>query len=292
MFADYASISETEAIDELLWHLGADDLNGLNSDQRIILASHRFAPEVTSASIWLNEKTPDEDLITCIQLIPYHDAQTDSLFIQANTIIPMPGAEEYSIGIGDAIGEENGDRPSDLALKLRRTKQRRNDDEVTRFLRNAARLTIEKLPEETRPDVRSRWGVGQPNHRYYFLWYSRHPWLNRRIHYQISLYPVRDEKFPLWKAEVGFGYYRRRLKELNFSQIQLESLESSIIDLGIHSDDLAAFSGGERWRSLMLGLDGSHSLDDAFAKLISNTLRPIIEAITPAIDEFEDERNQ
>ena len=47
MFADYADISETEAVDELLQHLGADDLNGLNNDQRIILASHRFAPEVT-----------------------------------------------------------------------------------------------------------------------------------------------------------------------------------------------------------------------------------------------------
>ena len=30
----------------------------LNNDQRIILASHRFAPEVTSAALWLNEKAP------------------------------------------------------------------------------------------------------------------------------------------------------------------------------------------------------------------------------------------
>ena len=158
MYASYANISESEAFDELLQHLGADDLSGLNNDQRIILASHRFAPEVTSASLWLNEKTDDENLITCIQLIPYHDSQTDSLYIQANTIIPMPGAEEYSVGIGDAMGEENGSRPSDLALKLRRTNQRRNNDEVTRFLRNTASLIMDNLPEGTRPDVRSKWG--------------------------------------------------------------------------------------------------------------------------------------
>ena len=48
-------------------HLGSDDLNALNNDQRIILASHRFAPEVTSAAVWLNEKAPDKDLMTCVQ---------------------------------------------------------------------------------------------------------------------------------------------------------------------------------------------------------------------------------
>ena len=49
--------------------------NVLNNDQRIILASHRFAPEVTSAALWLNEKAPGEDLITCVQLTPYRDGE-------------------------------------------------------------------------------------------------------------------------------------------------------------------------------------------------------------------------
>ena len=290
MFADHADLSETEAIDRLLQHLGADDLNSLNSDQRIILASHRFAPEVTSASLWLNEKTPDENLITCVQLIPYNDAQTKSLYIQANTIIPTTGAEEYTIGIGSRVEEGNG-RRSDLGIKLQRTFQRNRNDEVTPFLRDTASFTIGDLPEEIRPDMRSRWGVGQPNHRYYRLWYSRSPWLNRRMHYQISLYPVDQEEFPLWRAEVGFGYDKRRLKELNFSDAQLESLETTIQDLAVHND-LAVFSGNERRRSLMLSLVGNHSLDDAFAKLISDALSPFIEAVTPAIDEIEQERNQ
>ena len=56
IFAQYANISEDESADRLRIHLGADDLNGLNNDQRIILASHRFAPEVTSASLWLTKK--------------------------------------------------------------------------------------------------------------------------------------------------------------------------------------------------------------------------------------------
>ena len=65
MLADHEDIAYEDAVSRLLQHLGADDLNGLNNDQRIILASHRFAPEVTSAVLWLNEKAPSENLITC-----------------------------------------------------------------------------------------------------------------------------------------------------------------------------------------------------------------------------------
>ena len=105
MFADYEGASEEEALNKLLQHLGTDDLGILNKDQRIILASHRFAAEVTSAALWLNEKAPGEDLITCIQLTPYKDEKTDSLYIQANTIIPVPGVDEYVIGIGESSVE-------------------------------------------------------------------------------------------------------------------------------------------------------------------------------------------
>ena len=45
MLSRYADMSRDAAVQALLQHLGADDLNALNNDQRIILASHRFAPE-------------------------------------------------------------------------------------------------------------------------------------------------------------------------------------------------------------------------------------------------------
>ena len=54
--------------------------------------------EVTSAALWLNEKAPGDDLITCIQLTPFRDEAADSLYVQANTIIPVPGVDEYVIG--------------------------------------------------------------------------------------------------------------------------------------------------------------------------------------------------
>ena len=101
MLSDYARISEDEAANRLLQHLQADDLNGLNVDQRIILASHRFAPEVTSAVLWLNEKAPGENLITCVQLIPYQDH--DRLYVQASTIIPLPGIDDYLVKVGSSV---------------------------------------------------------------------------------------------------------------------------------------------------------------------------------------------
>ena len=285
MFADYADISETEAVDELLQHLGADDLNGLNNDQRIILASHRFAPEVTSASLWLNGKTPDEDLITCIQLIPYHDSQTDSLYIQANTIIPMPGAEEYSIGIGES--QESDGARSDLGTKLRRTFQRNRNDEVTSFLRNVANLAIDGLSDQVKPNRKSNWAVGSgnnPNDRSYNLWYRRPPWGNWRMFYSVHLFREDLSSASSWRAEVGFVYDRR-----HFTTDLSEDMESSIQDLGIHNSQ-TIFSGSDRRRSMMMEFDDGHSMADTFANLLSDTLRPFIEAITPVIDEFEDER--
>ena len=73
----------------------------LNSDQRIILASHRFAPEVTSAVLWLNEKAPGKNLITCIKLdLRITTQTTNSLYIQASTIIPLPGLDDLIVTVG------------------------------------------------------------------------------------------------------------------------------------------------------------------------------------------------
>ena len=56
MLAVYKNVSQEDSWEDLVKHLGSDDLNALNNAQRIILASHRFAPEVTSAALWLNRQ--------------------------------------------------------------------------------------------------------------------------------------------------------------------------------------------------------------------------------------------
>ena len=123
----------------MLQHLGADDLNALNHDQHIILASHRFAREVTSAALWLNRKAPGEDLITCVALTPYRDAMTGTLYVQASTLIPVPGIDDYVITIGESVQPGKVAMPSTLGAKLRATFSQNINDEVTPFLRRVGR---------------------------------------------------------------------------------------------------------------------------------------------------------
>lgn len=206
MFTDYEAISEEEALNKLLQHLGADDLGILNNDQRIILASHRFAAEVTSAALWLNEKAPGEDLITCIQLTPYKDEKTDSLYIQANTIIPVPGVDEYVIGIGESPNENRPivRRPGSLAQTIAQTIARNSNDDVTRFLRGVAERAVSGLEDQIKPDKQSRWAGVEGGYRYYRLWYLRPPWGNGIMVYRINLSREKDSP-DTWRADVGIG---------------------------------------------------------------------------------------
>ena len=128
MAAAYWSESQDAAITQLLQHLGTDDLNALNNGQRIILASHRFAPEVTSAALWLNQKVANEDLLTCIKLTPYQDTQKDTLYVQASTIIPVPGVDDYLVRVAHGSERDLRESRSSLGAKLTATFARNKND--------------------------------------------------------------------------------------------------------------------------------------------------------------------
>ena len=168
MLARHEKISPDDARERLVEHIGADDLNALNNAQRIILASHRFAPEVTSAVLWLNEKAPDEVLITCVKLTPHRDADTNTLYVQASTIIPLPGADALDVNLrvsGIADGRT-------LPASSRRVSNRFKNDEVTRFMRKVRELTLAGLSAHLRPNRRSKHaGKGKHSH------YGAHPYL-------------------------------------------------------------------------------------------------------------------
>ena len=271
MLARYEQIEEPEAGEKLLAHLDADDLASLNNDQRIILASHRFAPEVTSAALWLNGKVSGESLVTCVKLTPYRDEKTDSLYLQANVIIPVPGEDDYAVQIGHRQVEAGA---SGFAERLQRAFDRNKNDEVTRFLRATADRALEALDGAVRPDKRSRWaGVwARRDHRYYRVWYSRPPWNNWGMSYGMNLYSE-DDKPGLWMVDVVLGDYSGELA-------------NRISALDVPED------GVSKTRNSIVVTHTSEALDDAFADTIANSLRRFIEAYTPVVDEFEDERNQ
>lgn len=268
MLANYRGLPEEDAANMLHQHLGADDLNALNNDQRIILASHRFAPEVTSAALWLNERAHGDNLITCIQLIPYQDDQTDSLYVQANTIIPVPGEEDYMVGIGES---------TQVRQPSRRTSSKIRNDEFTHFLRRVGEIVRRELVGEIRPNRRSRWAGKSGNARYYRLWYSRPPWNGSGTHFTICLFP--EDGTQSWKSRLEVWYENeQRLTENGISV----------------ADWVDAVECAEGWprrvqrRGRVDVETGVGELNDSFGDQIAEKARCIIEVITPIVDEFED----
>ena len=272
MLADYAELSESDAADRLLQHLNADDFVALNNDQRIILASHRFAPEVTSAALWLNEKAPGEDLITCVQLTPYRDGEAGSLYVQANTIIPVPGVDDYVIGIGDA---STAQPPVGLGAKLAQTFARNRNDEVSRFLRSVADRTFESVPDHLRPEKRSRWAGQGPGFRYYHLWYARPEWGNWDMFYFTNLYRQDEHDAGEWRADIGF----RGVEALN--------VETRLADVHVYDDQRI----DSEWNELLVSRR-ANSLDASFVDTLATTLGRFIEVVTPRTDAILDETNE
>ena len=284
MLADYKKVTESEAENRLLQDLGLENLGILNNDQRIILVSHGFAPEVISAVLWLNEKIPGKDLLTCVQLTPYRDAKTGSLYIQTSTIIPVPGVEDYVIGVGDS--------PSKNGPTIRRThspRQNKNkDDEVTRFLRGVRELAIDGLSDELKPQEKNKWAGEWSGFRYYHVWYSRMPW-SRYLVYLVRLFPGEesDRGVARWTAKVGFGCWNGG-GPANLSARELADLINRIAERRVYADQ-EVINGKRGEVTVSRHAD---TLDESFAETLAATLRRFIEVVTPEVDDFEAMRNE
>ena len=270
IMAEYEGVSQEDAEYQLMQHLGADDLNALNNDQRIILASHRFAPEVTTAALWLNDKAPGENLITCVTLTPFQDSDTGALFLQATTIIPVPGIDDYVVSIGDVRHPQTPKTGNNFAANLQKAYDRNKDDEITHFLRGVGQRSLEGLPTEIKPDKKSKWGGGWPTRRYYHFWYSRPLWSNWGISYRVNLFP-RDDGSSYY-ANVEFIHNRK-------------DLERNLAGVTLHPEQQTDPDG------IKVNL-GSDTLNDAFSARIAEMLRRFIEEITPIVDDLENDADE
>ena len=271
MLADHEKTSESEAEVRLLQHLNAEDLNALNNSQRIILGSHRFAPEVTSAALWLNEKIPDEDLLTCVQLTPFRDSRTDTLYVQAGAIIPVPGVDEYIV--------KPGVLPHGSASRRRRRKSSawyKNDD-VTVFLKRVADLVRDGLEDHLQPNRRSMFAHDRGSFRRFHMWYSRPPWRNWNTAYMINLSNQTDGDSDVWTANLG----------LKYKDSGLNNFEDRIAELHVYDDQWL----NPPWDELLVTRHGN-ALDEYFAHALAEAFQHFIEVATPAIDMIMEEINE
>ena len=280
MLANFERVSEAEAEEKLLEHVEIGSLENLNDDQRIILASHRFAPEVTSAVLWLNDKAQDENLITCVQLIPYQDG--DVLYVQTNTIIPVVGTERHSIQIGEARGDKaSGEAPSSAGIKAAKRREQNRDDEITQFCRKVETQLSDMLQSTLRTDSRYGYARGGGTYRWYLMWYiDRLPWKQYSFNYEININRVRDDTF---NVSNHLNVVTKYLKDsLGYEDAVIDELRSLLG--GSDEYELPRTRSSIRPRHHVR--KGVHNLDDALVYETASSMKHMIEIFTPKIEEF------
>ena len=110
---DNAELAKDRMLAFLQWD--EPDQEAFAPDVRIILVSHDFSKELTTAVLWLNDKGLD---IRCIRMTPYLDVTKRLVDVQQ--IIPLPEAQEYQVQIRAKEQSEkksNSDK-NDLVLRF------------------------------------------------------------------------------------------------------------------------------------------------------------------------------
>ena len=279
MLATHERVSEAAAEEKILEHIETSSLENLNDDQRIILASHRFAPEVTSAVLWLNDKAQDENLITCVQIIPYRDR--DVLYVQTNTIIPVVGTERYSIQIGGASSDgTNSEAPSSAGIKAARRRARNQDDEITQFCKKVEAQSLGMLGNTLRTNSEYGYARGS-NYRWYLMWYvDRLPWKQYSFNYEINVTLVRDGTFDV------SNHLKIETKYLKISLGYQDAMINELRSLLGASDKYELPNSRSSIRPRHHVKKGVTDLDDALVEETAGSMKHMIETFTPKIEEF------
>jgi len=175
IYSRYKNIDIETASSEIMQFANVDSENDVNREQRIILTSHRFALEVTSAILWLIEFGID---ITCIEIVPFFNSQTHEYFISSSQIIPVNQKDEYQIKA--FIGEK--------VITIEKMKGgKRNYDDVTKYFERILRAVEGLLEQKYWPQKTSRWSGTYYNLRYYKMWYLEIPWDNHHFSFQMHI---------------------------------------------------------------------------------------------------------
>ena len=95
-----------------------DDVD-FGNDVRIVLASHDFSPEITTAALWLNSRGID---VRCVRMIPYDDTNAigkQRVLLDVQQIIPLPEAEEYQVRVRKKEADERQRDQSSMRERTR-----------------------------------------------------------------------------------------------------------------------------------------------------------------------------
>ena len=280
MLRDHAQVEQSEAESQLVKHLHTGDMSDLNRRQRVILASHRFAPEVTSAVLWLNEQSVVSDLITCVKLNPYRDRNTGLLYLQATTFLPVLDTEKLQIGIGLSAGTTGV--------------KGQQDDAITHFLYEVDAHVVKQLDPALQPDKRSRWAGVASGYRYYHFRYLAPPWSNWSMKFEINLHDT-DETGTA-RADIGLSCDKNSLQsEAGFSEQEYSKLKDRLEQIrGSELGNLFRLHDDyPSWDGMWFGTSvQGNAMTDEFRESIQATMVDLIKTVKPAIDDLLTEWNE
>ncbi len=212
--------SEQTIQQKILDFIDEESLEEVNKKQRLVLVSHRFAKEVTSAVNWLIDKYQMD--IKCVQLIPFYDKDKGSYYIQSNTILPVPGVDDLIISAAEKkIGGHGSVGPV------------KKNDQISKDCDYIYNELKELLGKDT-PDKRSRWaGIGNKM-RYFHMWYTKPYWDNWGMSYRIWFY----EDHPSYGNDVSitFECSKKHLLNNGIDESNLDELLKYMMDLSAKHD--------------------------------------------------------
>jgi len=267
LLAKHDTCSIEQATNRLLGFIGQDDLSGVNREQRIILVSHRFAREVTSAVLWLRDHGVD---LTCVQLTPYSDTSTNAVYMQATTIIPVPGTDDYKVTA-----------ESPVVGTVPQSGRGKKEDDVTVFLRRVSDDARSRVNDAIRPDKTSRWAGLNGGERYFNVWYRHAPWQPYFFQYKLSVY---DEVDGTRVLSVGLDLSENVAQKAGLDAAQLTTLKDLMRKFG-EANSASFWEGPNGW--LWCGLNfPAPSWDDSLRAKAAEALKAVIEHFTPAIEDL------
>lgn len=232
-----------------------------NTDQRIILVSHRFSKEVVTAVNWLVEKGNVN--ISCITLSPYYDQQTQTHYLHVSRLYPTPEITEFLIK-PRTISQE----PSEN----RRT-NKNSSDSITDFFRRVDKAVSPNIPKTL--DLRSRWAGGYPNWRYYHFYQG--DWDNWNLSFKMWFYTQNNE----YKGEndiirVMFYLHKPYLENKGWDQQRIRDL---IEEIKTTSQDLTDFENADEFyteKVVPFNPNKTEQLEKVLTEVI-NVIYPIVQ---------------
>ena len=264
IYSKFRSKDYETSYSEIVDFLNHQDLGSINRSQRVILCSHRFAVEVTSAVLWLVDNGIN---IKCVQIIPY---EIDGmLLIQSSIIIPVPGSEPYEVTA--SIGNKE--------LIINRVENKNKNDTITASFRKIAEHSINSTNLDYEPNIKtSRWAGVHYDLRYYKIWFEQAPWDNHRFSFQLHTHHVNnlEDKF----VSVEFAFNKSWLAEQQWADDNVILLVNEVSKL---SPDFGNIESSEDYFQIIRYFNKS-SLDKTDD--ISNHLTQLIDSVVSIVKQL------